>query len=289
MGLENSIDAILRSHKVYRDIRSKIPDIHEEVYEDVRQQLLQEVSERDIINGSSISGKYSLEHLFKHSVYIRIDKLAVKAKNITNVPIYHPRKQRALTQLFNAMLLCDRLKRPQREKVDSQTYEDILSESMGELWRFLCQKIDNFDEARIDRNLETSNFLIWINSSMKFILKRSYFKNIDNQSQKIGQQYQIINIDSTENQEVIPAKSPDVPFSEEIKELIIEDPEQVFQTTCIREKPQANFKAIALLSLEGQSMKVISDKLGVPQQSLYTFYNRCIQKFVPTFQKHLQN
>ncbi|MEM7553922.1 MAG: hypothetical protein AAF378_07445 [Cyanobacteria bacterium P01_A01_bin.84] len=288
MGLENSIDAILRSHKVYRDIRSQIPDIHEEVYEDVRQQLLQKVSGEDIINDKLLSGKYPLDKLLKYSVYIRIDRLAVNAKKITNVPICDRNKQRALTQLFNAMLLCDRLKRPQREKVDSQTYEDILSESMGDLWRFLCQKIDSFDENRIDSNLETSNFLVWINASMKFILKRSYFKNIDNHSQKISQQYQIINIDSTENQD-IPAAIKEVPFSEEIRELIVEDPDKVFQATCIREKPQANFKSIALLSLEGRSMKAISEQLDVPQQSLYTFYNRCIQKFIPTFHKHLQN
>ncbi|MEM7725815.1 MAG: hypothetical protein AAF208_05505 [Cyanobacteria bacterium P01_A01_bin.45] len=288
MSLENSVDAILRSHKIYRDIRSQVPDIHEKVYEDVRQQLLQKTNQEEIFESDLVSGRYPIDQLLKHAVYIRIDHLAVNAKKITNVPIYDRNKQRALTQLFNAMLLCDRLKRPQREKVDSQTYEDILSESMAGLWRFLCEKIETFDESRIDSNLETSNFLVWINASMKFILKRSYFKNIDNQSQKIRQEYQIINIDSTENQE-IPAVTEEVPFSEEIRELIAQDPDKVFQTTCIREKPQANFKSIALLSLEGQSMKTISEQLGVPQQSLYTFYNRCIQKFIPTFHKHLQN
>ena len=75
--------------------------------------------------------------------------------------------------------------------------------------------------------------------------------------------------------------------SEEIKQLIEQDPENIFQTVCLREKPQANFRTIALLSLEGKSMKVISEKLGVPQQSLYSFYNRSIQRFMPIYHKYL--
>lgn len=289
MVLENIVSTILESNKLYREIKMQLPDIYEEIDREVRQELIGICNpELNHEEQEKLLRKYPLNNLLKQSIYLRIDRLAVTVQKIPEITAKNPQKLRATTQLFNALLSSGRLKRPQREKVDSQTYEDIWAESLTELWRFLCLKIDNFDTNRIINNNDpqVSKFMIWINSSMYYIIKRSYFQSIDTQTQKIRENYKIINIDNQESQD-IPNPTKETPFSEEIKQLIEQDPENIFQTVYLREKPQANFRTIALLSLEGKSMKVISEKLGVPQQSLYTFYNRSIQRFMPIFHKYL--
>lgn len=288
MVLENLVNTILKSNKLYRDIKMQLPDIYEEIHHEVKQELITIChGDSDYEEWEKSLRKYPVNNFLKQSIYLRIDKLAAGVQQLPEIAAKNPQKLRASTQLFNALLLSSRLKRPQQDKLDSQTYEDIWAESLTELWRFICNKIDKFDENKIaSDNRKVSKFLIWINSSMKFIIKRCYFKIIDTQSQKIRENYQIINIDNQEGEE-IPTPTNDTPFSEQIKELIEQDPENMFQKVYLRQQPQANFRAIALLSLEGESMKVISEKLGVPQQSLYTFYNRSIQRFMPTFHKYL--
>ena len=288
MVLENLVDTILESNKLYREIKMQLPSIYEEIDRQVKQELI--VICNQAFNSEEwekLLRKYPLDNLLKQLIYLRIDNLAAIVRGIPQSVTINSKKLRATTQLFNALLLSGRLKRPQRKKVDAQTYEDIWAESLAELWRFLCFKIDNFDDRKLPiENHDVSKFMIWINSNMYYIIKRCYFKTIDTQTNKMRENYQIINIDNHEGQE-IPSPTKEIPFSEQIKELIEQDPENIFQNVYLRKQPQANFRTIALLSLEGKSMKIIAEKLGVPQQSLYSFYNRNIQRFMPTFHKYL--
>ncbi|KST64456.1 hypothetical protein [Mastigocoleus testarum] len=282
------VDVIVRSHKLCREIKVQIPCIYQEIYDEARLELLCHVEEDDYNKSQLQSRIRSLDFFLKKAVYQRIDKLAINAQQFVDLPLHNPNKLEALTQLFNAIIICGRLKKPQMYKVDLQTYEDISADSLTELWRFICLKIDKFEANRVDDNNEYSKFMVWINSSMSYIIKRSYFRNIDIQSHKISKEYQIILLDE-DNYESISAPSEEAPFAEIIRELIDEDPEKIFQNTCMKKHQKINFRTIALLSLEGLSMRKISEKLGVPQQSLYTFYNRSIKKFMPIFEKYLHD
>lgn len=288
MVLENLVDTILESNKLYREIKMQLPDIYEEIHHQVKQEFIVVCNQgSNLEEWEKLLRKYPLHNLLKQLIYQRIDKLAAIVRETPQSATINSKKLRATTQLFNALLLSGRLKRPQQNKVDCQTYEDIWAESLAELWLFLCSKIDKFDDSKLAINSnEVSKFMIWINSSMSYIIKRCYFKTIDIQANRIRENYQIINIDNQEHQEIA-SPTKEIPFSEQIKELIEQDPDNIFQKAYIREQPQANFRAIALLSLEGKSMKIIAEKLGVPQQSLYTFYNRKIQRFMPIFHKYL--
>lgn len=282
------VDVVVRSNKLCREIKIQVPDIYEEIYYEVRLDLLHYLEENNFNQYKLPSRICPLEIFLKKAIYQKIDRLAINAQTFANLPLHNPNKLKALTQLFNAIIISGRLKKPQSYKVDVQTYEDISAEALTELWRFLCSKIEKFDANRVDENYEYSKFMVWVNSSMSYIIKRSYFKNIDIQSNKISQKYKIVRLNE-HNCENISAPNEDTPFAEKIRELIDEDPEKIFQNTCMKKQPKVNFRTIAILSLEGESMKNISDKLGVPQQSLYTFYNRSIQRFMPIFKNYLQN
>ena len=207
MVLENLVNTVLESNKLYREVKTQLPDIFEEIHHQVRQELVSLChQDSHYQEWDKFLSQYPLNNLLKQSIYLQIDNLAAKVQKIPEITAKSPKKLRATTQLFNALLLCGRLKRPQKEKVDSQTYEDIWAESLTELWRFICLKIDKFDETKVANHAEdVSKFMIWINSSMFYILKRCYFKVIDNQTQKIRENYQIINID---NQESLDIPSP---------------------------------------------------------------------------------
>lgn len=282
------VDVVLGSNKLCREIKIQVPDIYEEIYDEVRLRLLHFFEENNFNQNKLPSQVYPLDVFFKKAIYQKIDKLAINAQTFVDLPLHNPNKLKALTQLFNAIIISGRLKKPQSYKVDVQTYEDISAEALTELWRFLCSKIEKFDASRVDENYEYSKFMVWVNSSMSYIIKRSYFKNIDIQSNRISQKYKIVHLNN-DNCENISAPDEDTPFAEKIRELIDEDPEEIFQNTYMKKQPKVNFRTIAILSLEGQSMKIISEKLGVPQQSLYTFYNRSIQRFMPIFKNYLQN
>ena len=282
------VDVIVRSNKLCREIKIQVPDIYEEIYDEVRLNLLHLLEESNFNTQKLPSQTYPLDNFFQKAIYLKIDRLAINAQNFANLPLHNPNRLKALTQLFNAIIISGRLKKPQSYKVDVQTYEDISAEALTELWQFLCFKIEKFDANRVDQNDEYSKFMVWINSSMSYIIKRSYFKNIDIPSNKISEKYKIVRINN-DNCENISAPDQETPFAEKIRELIDEDPEKIFQNTYIKKQPQANFRTVAILSLEGESMKTISEKLRVPQQSLYTFYNRSIQRFMPIFKNYLQN
>jgi DNA-directed RNA polymerase specialized sigma24 family protein len=73
----------------------------------------------------------------------------------------------------------------------------------------------------------------------------------------------------------------------EISKYIKEDPEGIFRTTYTSKNTQANFQFIALRNIEGYSLKEITEELGIPYQTLNSFYNRSLDKFRPMFKEYL--
>ena len=147
------VDVILRSNKLCREIKIQVPDIYEEIYCEVRLDLLRFLEEGNFNTHKLPSQTYSLDIFFQKAIYLKIDQLAINAQSFANLPLHNPNKLKALTQLFNAIIISGRLKKPQSYKVDLQTYQDISAEALTELWQFLCFKIEKFDANRVDKNI----------------------------------------------------------------------------------------------------------------------------------------
>ncbi|MEC4816922.1 MAG: hypothetical protein SAK29_27170, partial [Scytonema sp. PMC 1069.18] len=153
----------------------------------------------------------------------------------------------------------------------SQIYPDIVNEYELEIWCFICRKIKEFQNKNISTktNSSVSYFMIWLNSCANFIFKKASarFKPIP---------YEVVSLD--QYLYTVP-DTKEVPLSEKLRNVIEKDNKDIFSKECIRNKPCANFREITLLSLNGDSMTKIAEKFGVPLQTLYTFYKRCVNKY----------
>jgi hypothetical protein len=78
-------------------------------------------------------------------------------------------------------------------------------------------------------------------------------------------------------------------MSEVLRQYLQEDPQQVFTNKSLVNRPDVNFKQIALARLSGKKWKTISAELDVKTSTLSDFYQRCLKEFKPLFQEILTN
>ena len=120
MELESLISKSLQSHRLYCEVRKRIPDIHQEIYGQVYQILLKEAS--NVCDENELQKlfiKLPLDELLKQQIYQQIDILAIDAKTIgksLNIEqLYPPETKKYLSacqQLFYAARLSGKMERP---------------------------------------------------------------------------------------------------------------------------------------------------------------------------------
>jgi hypothetical protein len=74
---------------------------------------------------------------------------------------------------------------------------------------------------------------------------------------------------------------------ERIRECLEDDAENIFKQVYIRNRPDANFSAIALARFSGQSWEDISAKFRIPLPTLSRFFQRSCEKFRGKFKQYL--
>ncbi|NEP76340.1 MAG: hypothetical protein F6K29_33290 [Okeania sp. SIO2G5] len=74
---------------------------------------------------------------------------------------------------------------------------------------------------------------------------------------------------------------------QEVRDLLINDPEGFFGETHVVNHPEANFQRIALQRLDGFSWQEISMQLGVSIPTLSSFYQRALEKLGPILREYL--
>ncbi len=84
-----------------------------------------------------------------------------------------------------------------------------------------------------------------------------------------------------------PRRSPYL--SEMIRECIEEDPDNIFRQAQIINRPEANFREIALARFSGKSWEDISSELGILVPTLSSFFQRCCRNFSPKLKQYLQS
>jgi DNA-directed RNA polymerase specialized sigma24 family protein len=158
-------------------------------------------------------------------------------------------------------------------------YEDIYAEARQRLFLHICEKIDEYDSQR--EVLQWANFLLgrrfFINASREIMPTMP--KGID------PKQITRLTIDDLDRN--IPPDKHSPSLSQEVRQVIEEDPEGIFQRDHVVDRPAANFQAIALKILSGYSWKEISAELDVTISTLSSFYQRCLTKFAPKFKEYL--
>ena len=186
----------------------------------------------------------------------------------------HPERRRyALKELVTAIRLGDRLCRPHRHKFSPGFYELLYEEAVNKTLVYVCQNIQKYDPNR------GAKFMTWVNFRLDKLVLEARREFSPPQHQEIPSLADLENL-----------PQPDAPdLSSTMREWIAMDADRIFRREHIRNRPDANFQAIALATLAGQSWEDISTQFQIKIPTLSSFFRRSCQKFAPKFHEYLSS
>lgn len=207
-----------------------------------------------------------------------LKKIALEAQK------YKPKsvqRRRLLNSLIRKIQNSGKLCRPHRGQF-VQYYAEIYTEACHRLFIYIGQKIDTFKAD--------GEVLKWAN----YLLKNRFFweasKEITSYYEIAGAERQVRRLSTEEldtefNQQMQQTHSS-LP-SQQILELVREDPDRTFSSTYVTRRPDANFQYIFLQKSQGYTWKDIAKSLDMPQSTLSSFFQKWLKQFEPIFQEYL--
>ena len=280
LSIERIAAIVLRSRPLCRRFNGMpLSGVYQKIYDRVKSELI-EVLRQSFVTKNTNSKKVKISNLTQITpIYLYtlqkqifkslLDDELLKDMGLTaqQYAVNSELRTYALTELIKGIKLSGRLCRPHSSKFSSSLYSNLYEEALSETFAYVCLNIDSYDPERGNRK-----FMNWVN----FKLDKSILKCYAN-FQKYAQ-HEVYSFDRLE-QISQPFKHPDL--SQILREYLAKDPEKIFATAHIRNRPDANFSAIALAKFSGLSWEEISQKLDIPVPTLSSFYNRWCRRFSP--------
>lgn len=202
---------------------------------------------------------------------LQLKQLAVEAQQH---PALSLERQKALTKLRNAIWLSGKLAYPQKRSWSPNIYEDLYNEALLKTIEYICLKIDKYDPER--------PLMAPVNHILKLRFKDAV-KRYMNEKNRTPQTRNLNDLDNYQ--------SPESELSEEaimLRELIEEDPDNLFRSVSLRDSPDITWQIIALAKLDDETSKSISKRLGVPPTTIDSLFNRNLRNFSDYIRKKLQ-
>lgn len=265
------VDEILRSRPIGRSLPGRpLSGVYQEIFDRIHDHLLDGIVDalnhynptRESVRDWAIALQTTALKQVLDDVQLK--QLALEAQR-------HPRqtaeRQHALTQLVTAIKLSGRLARPHRTTFTPSFYELLYDEAVNRTLTYICCAIDNYDPDRGDKK-----FMNWVNFRLERVMIDCRHEFSDRETTELP------NLNDLEH--IAQPEESDSPV-QLLRDYIEQDAEQVFQHTHIRDRPDANFRKIALDRFDDQSWEDISQCLGIKIPTLSSFFQRCCQKFAP--------
>ena len=278
---------ILRSRPLcYRFNSTPLTGVYQAIYLQAKAKIASYLSQQYSLAQANIKSNNKLDlielsppYLYKLQTTIFseiIDNDYLKEMGITaqKYAVNSDLRTYALTELIRAIEFSGRLCRPHIRKFSPQLYHVLYEEAMHETLCYVCLNIDLYDPER-----GNGKFMNWVNFKLDKTLLKCYEKY---------NRYAKFEIPSSQNLEKISQPTPHLDLTEILQEYLIRDPQAVFSTTHVRNRPDANFQQIALAKFSGQSWKQISEQLDIPIATLSSFYNRWCRRFSPLIDTELK-
>lgn len=213
------------------------------------------------------------------NIHEKLKQLALEAQR--HPPLNHNR-QRALNQLAREIYQLKKINssllfHPQRGKWLQEIYDELYQEALQKTCIYVCQKIDNYKPEH--------PVMAWVNFTLK------------NRFSDIAKEYKnrcisILSLDELDKYiitKVSKEPPPEIPLAQQLREFLEEDPENLFKSDRMRNRPEVTFQFLAIAKfVEGKTWQEISEDLEIPMGSLAAFVTRRLQKLKPYFQKYLQ-
>lgn len=202
---------------------------------------------------------------------LQLKQLAVEAQQH---PAYSLERQKALTKLRNAIWLSGKLAYPQKRSWSPNIYEDLYNEALLKTIEYICLKIDNYDPERP------------LMAPVNHILKLRFKDAVKRYMKEKNRTRELPSLNDLDNYQ-----SPQSPLSEEatmLREVIEEDPDNLFRSVSVRGRPDITWQVIALAKLEGETLDSMSQRFGVSISGIDSFFNRNLRRFGEEFRNRLQ-
>ena len=274
--LQEMVELILHSRPICRQYNGQpLWGVYLEIYEQAKSKLFEDITQKlEQLNSINSQWLYlKQKQIFKLILDdTNLKKLALIAKS---APANSSFRSYALRELVKAIELSQRLIRIRQHGLPSQFDQLIYEEAVVETLAYVCTKIDLYDPERGNKR-----FMNWVNFKLeKTLIKcRQEFQNPH--SIKISSLLDLENLSYKQN-------SPTL--SDLLYQYIQQDSQNMFKSTFIKGKPQANFRQIALARLSGYTWKEISQELKLSIPTLSSFFQRNCEKFQDLFKKEFKN
>ncbi|MEA5499974.1 hypothetical protein VB834_04785 [Limnoraphis robusta Tam1] len=203
----------------------------------------------------------------------------------------HPKgsyeRRRGLNILMDKILKSDRLIRPKKGSFPFPVsiYEDLYNEAKSIMMMEICQNIDKYNPEQ--------DVMAWCN----FLLDKRFI-DCFNQYTRRGLTYlpkgekneDVASLPNLEDLDSFRLPAEQISESQELQNLIEENPDNIFTKEYIKGQPKATFQFLAIAKIwQDRKWKDISAELNVPVSSLCEFYKKRLKEFTPYFREYLQN
>ncbi len=277
LALTKLVDEMLRARKICRPLGGQpLFGIYQEIYKQVRQQLLHDVCEKSNQYKSKQTSVRVWANTLRNQAFRKIlddaqlKKLAIEAQRH---PPHTELRQYALGELVEAIRLSGKLCHPHRASFSPQFYDLLYDEAVNKTLTYVCRKIDKYDPERGDKK-----FMNWVN----FRLERVFIESCHEfREPNINNLPSLAQLDAMVQPEDAPS------LLERIRECLEEDTGNIFKQAHIRNRSDANFTAIALARFSGKSWEEISAEFEIPLPTLSSFFQRCCEKFRSKLKKYV--
>ncbi|MGK7933405.1 MAG: hypothetical protein AB4041_18505 [Microcystaceae cyanobacterium] len=207
----------------------------------------------------------------------QLSKLVGKIKSFQR---QSPQKTKLMNQMLYLVQKSGRLSYYRQLIPDylRDSYQEIYAEAQQNLFYWITQNVDRYDSDR-------GEVMTWINNKLRYLM----LDVISEYKQNTAQNIPIFSLDDLENVSEVKHNTPENQFlSEQVINVIKEDPDGRFKETYPTQKPRANFQFLCLRRYEGYQWQELSDNLKIPVPSLSNFYQRRLKQFAPLIQSYLQ-
>ncbi|RAM49628.1 MAG: hypothetical protein C6Y22_21625 [Hapalosiphonaceae cyanobacterium JJU2] len=282
------VDVIRRSHKLCRPSNSKFPilqPIVRQISQDLQKQLLSDVDEE--------IDRYNLEHIkvsewtnsLRYSALKKIltdERLKQIALAVKQTPADSNQRKVALNLLVEAIQIANRFCHP-RSSLPPGVYEYVYQEAFQTTIAEICQKIDNYNPEH--------EVMAWVNGLLgwRFLDESNKYMKQGITRLPTNQPYLVINLNEPDTLERFWRKDEALNKLQYLQDFIQEDPDNMFTKEHIKNRPDANFKLIALAKIvESKSWENISEELQIRVSTVSSFFYRCLNKFREVLREYLQ-
>lgn len=184
-----------------------------------------------------------------------------------------------LCEIQNSGLLCH----PPCPTQYQGCYQEIYATAVQNIFLYICQHLDLY-------NPDVGGVLNWVN----FLLARRFPEAIAEVVQS-AKHIDFKNVKTVSIEELFrggleivnTGDSQPPLLSQQIREVLEEDPKGEFEKRCMSSNPSANFKAIALKRLAGISWEEISQEYDSKVAALSNFYQRSLADFAPKIRNYI--